>query len=74
MVPRKENTPELGIKIMLERNLPISTTAFKSEDTRADMSENLSFKPFGQDGISFLDFLDILKIRWQVELGKEKRR
>ena len=60
MVPRKKNTPELGIKIMLERNLPISTTAFKSENIRADMSENPSFKPFGQDGISFLDFLDII--------------
>ena len=45
---------------MLEKDLSVSTTALKSRNVQSPKPDSQNFKPFGQDGISFLDFLDII--------------
>jgi hypothetical protein len=45
---------------MLETDLSIRTIASKSENVHTDKLEKHSFEPFGQDGFTFLDFLDII--------------
>ena len=45
---------------MLEKDLSVSTPALKSRNVQSPKPDSQNFKPFGQDGISFLDFLDII--------------
>ena len=45
---------------MLETDPSTRTIALKSETIHTGKLEKHSFEPFGQDGFSFLDFLDII--------------
>jgi hypothetical protein len=48
---------------MLEKGVPSNATVFKGYNYKLEkpnIVEEKSFRPFGKDGISFLDFLDII--------------
>ena len=45
---------------MLEKDLPIITTTYNQLNSYVYKRDGQHFKPFGQDGMTFLDFLDII--------------